>query len=59
MKSYAFLFWAYNVIWIGIAGYLMLLFLRLRRVDRRLDGVERELEQRHGDSPAGQRSDDS
>ena len=43
MKSYAFLFWAYNVIWIVIAGYLLFLLLRLGRVARRLDGVEREL----------------
>jgi len=25
VKSYAFLFWAYNVVWIGIAGYLLCL----------------------------------
>ena len=25
MKSYAFLFWAYNIIWLGIASYLLLL----------------------------------
>jgi len=43
MKSYAFLFWAYNVIWICIAGWILLTFLRVRRLDRRLDGVEREL----------------
>ena len=45
MKSYAFLFWAYNVIWIGLAAYLFYLLARLRRVDRRLDNVERALEQ--------------
>jgi CcmD family protein len=49
MKNYEFLFWAYNVIWIGIASYLLLLFLRIRRVDRRLDGVERELSERSGE----------
>ena len=41
MKSYAFLFWAYNVIWLGLAGYLLLIFLRVRRVDRRLEALER------------------
>ena len=48
MKSYAFLFWAYNVIWTGLAAYLLFLILRLRRVDRRLDSVERELRERVG-----------
>lgn len=43
MKSYEFLFWAYNVIWLGIAGYLLLLVLRMRRMDQRLNRVEREL----------------
>jgi CcmD family protein len=42
VKSYAFLFWAYNVVWIGIAGYLLCLGFRLRRIDRRLDNLERE-----------------
>ena len=48
MKSYAFLFWAYNVIWTGLAAYLLFLIMRLRRVDRRLDSVERELRERVG-----------
>ena len=43
MKSYVFLFWAYNVIWLSLAGYLLHLLLRVRRVDRRLDDLEREL----------------
>ena len=46
MKSYAFLFWAYNVIWAALAGFLLLLILRLRRVDRRLDGVEKSVRSR-------------
>ena len=46
MKSYAFLFWAYNVIWLGLAAYLLFLFLRIGRVTRRLDGIERELRSR-------------
>ena len=43
MKSYAFLFWAYNVIWIGLMLYVMLLVGRLRRVDRKLTELERTL----------------
>ena len=46
MKSYAFLFWAYNVIWLVLAGYLLFLLRRLSRTDRRLESVERELEER-------------
>jgi len=42
VKSYAFLFWAYNVIWAGLAAWLLLLILRLRRLERRLAAVERE-----------------
>ncbi len=43
MKSYDFLFWAYNIIWLALAGYLLFTFLRLRRVESRLDGLEREM----------------
>ena len=43
MKSYEFLFWAYNVIWLALAGYLLFVILRLGRVSRRLEGVERAL----------------
>jgi len=43
VKSYEFLFWAYNVIWLALAGYLLFVILRLGRVSRRLDGVERAL----------------
>ncbi len=43
MKSYAFLFWAYNAIWLGLAGYLLFLLLRLSRLERRLDGLERAM----------------
>jgi CcmD family protein len=42
VKTYAFLFWAYNVIWLGLALYLLRLTLQLRRADRRLDDLERE-----------------
>jgi len=50
VKSYDFLFWAYNVIWAGIAGFLLFVLLRLRRTERRLDRVEREME-REGTEP--------
>ena len=44
MKSYAFLFWAYNVIWLVLAGYLLSMMLRVRRLSDRLGRLERELE---------------
>ncbi len=40
MKSYAFLFWAYNTIWLALAGYLLLLAMRLGRTERRLQALE-------------------
>ena len=43
MKSYAFLFWAYNVVWAGLVAYLLFLAGRLRRAGRRLDQLERRL----------------
>jgi CcmD family protein len=42
-KGYDFLFWAYNVIWIAIAGYVAFLMVRLGRVRDRLDRIERKL----------------
>ena len=48
MSSFVFLFWAYNVIWLAIAGFLFFLLLRIRRAERRLEGVERELERSAG-----------
>ena len=44
MKSYEFLFWAYNVIWIVISGYLLTMVFRMRHLDARLGRLERELE---------------
>ena len=44
MKSYEFLFWAYNVIWIVISGYLLTMVFRMRGLDERLGRLERELE---------------
>ena len=46
MKNYAFLFWAYNIVWLGIAGYMLFVFLRMKRLDRRLEGLEREVADR-------------
>ena len=37
MKSYGFLFWAYAIVWIGIAGYGAYLGMRLRAVEKRLE----------------------
>ena len=48
MKSYAFLFWAYNVVWIALAGYLLFVMLRMARTARRLDAVERALDREGG-----------
>jgi len=42
-KGYDFLFWAYNVIWIAIAGYVAFLMVRLGRVRDRLDRLERRI----------------
>ncbi len=41
MKSYSFLFWAYNVVWIGIAAYVALLLAKMSRLSARLDRLER------------------
>ena len=44
VKSYAFLFWGYLVVWAGIVGYLALLGARLSRAARRLEQLERRLD---------------
>ena len=41
MKSYAFLFWGYLVVWAGIVAYLVFLGARLSRVSRRIEQLER------------------
>jgi CcmD family protein len=46
MKSYAFLFWAYTVVWAGLGGYLLFLAVRLGRATRRLEQLERRLDQK-------------
>jgi CcmD family protein len=50
LKNYAFLFWAYLVIWLGLAAFLLGTLLRMRRVAERLDRVERELARPERDS---------
>ena len=44
MKSYWFLFWAYNVVWVGLVAYLLFVAARLGRATRRLDQIERRLQ---------------
>ena len=56
MKSYAFLFWAYNVIWILLAGYVAFVMARIGKVSKRIDAMERALERQER---ATQRSSDS
>ena len=41
MKSYAFLFWGYLVVWAGLAIYFALLMRRIGAVTRRLDALEK------------------
>lgn len=43
MKNFAFLMWAYIIIWAGLGAYLLFLVLRLRKVSGRLDRIERKL----------------
>ena len=50
MKNYEFLFWAYNIVWLGIAGYMLFVFTRMKRLDRRLEGLEREVTERARES---------
>ncbi len=51
MKSYSFLFWGYNVVWIGIAAYVAILLRKLKTLDRRLDRIERRLSGERKDGP--------
>ncbi len=43
-ESYQFLFWGYTIFWLGLAGFMLFLFLRMKRVEERLEGIEREVE---------------
>ncbi len=40
MKNFSFLFWAYNVIWAGLALFLVVTWRRLSQAERRLDRLE-------------------
>lgn len=42
MRSYEFLFWGTTVVWAGIVAYLAFLGIRLRRVQGRLERLERK-----------------
>ena len=41
MKNFSFLFWAYNVVWGGLAVFLIATWMRLGRAERRLEQLER------------------
>lgn len=41
-----YLFWAYNIIWLLIAAYLMLLGLRQRRLRREIERLKASLRSR-------------
>jgi CcmD family protein len=43
VNSYTYLFWGYNVVWGMLALYIIFLTVRLRRVGRRLERLERSL----------------
>ena len=43
MKTYSFLFWGYNVFWIGIAAYVALVYVRLRSLKNRVDRLEKRI----------------
>jgi len=46
VKSYVFLFWAYNVIWFGIAGFILFVHLRVRGAEGKLERLENEIQRR-------------
>jgi CcmD family protein len=40
MKSYAFLFWGYLVVWAGLMAYFVVLSRKIAGVSKRLDALE-------------------
>jgi len=42
-QHFPFLFWAYNIIWFLICGYLLTLGFRQRRVEREVARLKRTL----------------
>ncbi|NIM00931.1 MAG: hypothetical protein GTN89_08525 [Acidobacteria bacterium] len=39
--TFSFLFWGYNVIWAGLAVFLIITWSRLGRAEKRLNALER------------------
>ncbi len=39
-KHFPFLFWAYNIIWLLIAGYLLTIGARQRRIQRQIQRLK-------------------
>jgi CcmD family protein len=44
-QHFPYLFWAYNIIWTLIAGYLLMLGLRQRRIKREIDRLKESLKE--------------
>ncbi|MFQ5701195.1 MAG: CcmD family protein [Acidobacteriota bacterium] len=42
-QKFLYLFWAYNIIWLLIGGYLLLLGARQRRIQRLLERMRASL----------------
>ncbi len=42
-EHFPYLFWAYNIIWFLIAGYVITLGMRQRSIRRRIERIERAL----------------
>jgi len=40
-ETFSYLFWGYNVIWAGLAVFLVVTWMRLGRAERRLSQLER------------------
>ena len=40
-ETFSYLFWGYNVVWAGLAVFLVLTWIRLGRAERRLTQLER------------------
>jgi CcmD family protein len=39
-EKFQYMFWAYNIIWALMAGYLLMLGVRLRRVQRQIEQMK-------------------
>jgi hypothetical protein len=46
VKSYWFLFWACTVLWSFLAGFLLLMLVRLSRAEAKMRRIERGIEGR-------------